>query len=175
MSQFLLLYIAISVSVFAAEKRKPSSIDITSTNEVAFYAKKNFEYSQIGKIKQYQGVLIQLNESSSDLNAADLYQFPTEDKIKMDSGLCNSYLEKIFGNEADRSLKLTSAVTLFDSPVGKACDFQLTDNYSRARLGYRYTIIGFVHGRMMGLVWNLYEVPKEETKKKLQNFWKTLK
>ncbi len=175
MRSFLFLLSSISIIVLAVENRKLSSIDLTSANEIAFYAKKNFEFSQIGKIPEYQGILIQLNEASTDLNAADLYQFLAEDKIKMDQNLCVIYLEKIFGQDAPRSLKLKNGIHLFHTPVGNACDFQLTDTYQQAQLAHRYTIIGFVHGRLVALVWSLREPPQEKTKVKLQDFWKTLK
>ena len=56
------LFLFYGAGAAADSKRKPSPIDIKSTTEIVFFAKKDLGFSDLGKIKEYQGVLEQINE-----------------------------------------------------------------------------------------------------------------
>lgn len=178
-NSFLLLaaatFIFCIAPALAESKRKPSSIDIKSTTEIIFFAKKDLGFSDLGKIKEYQGVLEQVNEARIDLSSADLYKFPRENKTIMTAALCNTYADKIFGPADKRTLKIQKSLVLFNTPVGKACEFQLTDSYHHAKLPYTYVISGFIHARLIALVWNFEKPVTPENLEKLKVFWLTLK
>lgn len=170
---FVLVFL--SVGVQALENRKPSSIDLKSSNEIVFYSKKDNPFSDMGKIDEYQGTLVLLNEASAALGSADLYKFPKETAIKMTKSLCRLNADKIFGPEPERSLKMNESMVLFDTAVGKACEYKLTDTYAHAKRPHAYVISGFIHGRLVTLVWALIEAPSNEATAKLRQFWKSLK
>ncbi|OFZ29030.1 MAG: hypothetical protein A2622_13130 [Bdellovibrionales bacterium RIFCSPHIGHO2_01_FULL_40_29] len=176
--QFYIILATLLISVLSVAqsgKRKPSSIDIKSSHEIIFYAKSELGFSDMGKIVEYQGSLVQINEPNSNLNEADLYKFPKESRTLITTKICSEYVEKIFGKAEDRSLKVDKTVQLFQTPVGKACDFQMTDSYHHAKLPYRYAVIGFVHGRLIALVWSFDQKITTENVEQLKTFWKSLK
>lgn len=171
---FLFLILS-SLFSMAESKRKPSSIDITSSQEIVFYAKETEPFSDFGKIQEFKGVLVQLNETDEQLANAQLYKFPNEEKSMMTQAICNGYADKIFGPEPTRTLRINKSLVLFDTPVGKACEYLLTDTYAHAKRRYAYVITGFIHGKLYSLVWAFYRLPTAEETSKLKTFWKTLK
>ncbi|MBC7420547.1 MAG: hypothetical protein H7328_07450 [Bdellovibrio sp.] len=146
-----------------------------SSNEIAFYAKKDLPFSEFGKIDEFEGQLVRLDEEAVQFSMADLYRFRGEARSKMSEQLCNTYADKIFGPESDRALKMKDSLVLFDTAVGKACAYKLKDTYARAKKPYAYAISGFIHGRLTILVWTLSRSPADDEVAKLRNFWKTLK
>lgn len=172
-----LFFTILLFSLFAQGKsqRKPSSIDIKSADEIVFYAKSEMPFSDMGKISEYQGNLVQLNEPSAQFGEADLYWFATESTTVMTKKLCNRYADQIFGSEKDRSLKINDSIQLFETTVGPACDYKLADTYAHAKRPFAYVITGFIHGRLTALVWALSQAPNSEDSAKLRLFWKTLK
>ncbi len=173
---YILMVVLISASIaLGSVKRRPSSIDLTSIEEIIFTSKKDLPYSDMGKSEEYVGSIMQLSETSEQLMSSDLYKFPKENSTRMTAKLCSQYVSKIFGPEKKRSLRLKSPVSLFDTSVGKACEFQLNDQYESSKIPFRYVLVGFIHGRLKALVWNLNSEPDTQSKIKLQLFWKTLK
>ncbi len=156
-------------------KRKPSQINLRSKEEIVFYSKKDIPLSEIGKIDEFQGVLVRESQPLYDLRSADLYKFPIEKKISMSLELCSSYADKIYGDEKKRSLKTVVAPALFQTSVGPACALILRDSFEDASRPYRFAIVGFVHGRLIALTWNLSDKPTTEMLEDLHNFWKTIK
>lgn len=149
--------------------------EIKSTEEVVFYNKKVNPFSDQGKIAEYQGILIQQNQPKKDLNQSDVYFFPKEPKIAMTSLLCESYVDKIFGPKDRRVIKLKDGVKLFDSHTGKTCELSLIDPDQHALIPVKHAMMGFLHGRLTTLVWQLDQVPSAETTEKLHKFWETLR
>lgn len=172
--KILIYFLLLSLSSQAAQK-KSSKIDIKSTSDMVFFSKEDSALSSIGKIKEFQGTIIHAAEVNQDLSSSDLYKFPDESAITISPELCSKYADKMFGPADKRVLKLQGSFQLFETPTGKACEFQLKDTYEKARMPYRYTIVGFVHGKLIALMWGLFENPSASDKEKLKNFWKTLK
>ncbi len=162
-------------NAIAFGKRKSSHIDLRSKEEMVFYSKKDMLLSEIGKIAEFQGVLVRENQPLYELRSADLYQFSNEKKISMSVRLCNFYADKIYGDAKKRSLKLERTPALFQTTVGQACTFMLKDSFADASRPYRLAMVGFVHGRLIALTWNLSDKPTDRILEDLQSFWKTIK
>lgn len=175
MKMIPIFFLFLGYVVHAAEAKKPSPIDLRSSQGIIFYSKQEMTFSDMGKISEYQGMLVRPNEATQSLRSADLYKFPKETKIKMTIELCQKYADRIFGRQEKRSLKLNQALKLFNTPVGQACEFQMTDSYTKAQRRYRYVISGFIHGRLIALVWSFPQLPSSEVVNGLQGFWQTIR
>ncbi|MBC7740653.1 MAG: hypothetical protein H7061_00550 [Bdellovibrionaceae bacterium] len=173
--KILISILLIQLVAHGRVKRKPSAIDIKSSEEILFIDKKEAAFSDMGKSTDYAGQLVQLSETSAELMNSDLYKFKNESATQVSVRLCEKYLVELFGTEKKRSLQLKTPIQLIDTAVGKACALQLNDAYEHAAIPFRYVIVGLIHGRATGLVWNLYKIPSESTTAKLQSFWKSLK
>ncbi len=161
--------------VFASAKRKPAQTDLRAKEEFIFYSKKDMSLSEIGKIDEYQGVLILSNQAHYEFRATDLYVFSNEDKISMSLELCRRSTDKIYGEDNKRSLKLVDEPLLFQTSVGQACLLRLKDTFKQAHRPFRFVMMGFVHGRLTALTWNLSKDASPAATIQLQNFWKSLK
>ncbi len=151
-----------------------STIDIKSKEEIVIYDKNEILFSDVGKIKEFRSVLVQLNQTNNELSKSDLYLFSDENKISMTLDLCEKYITKIFGAPEISGLQWKNTQSLFDTSTGKACDFQAKDSAVKSKIPVRYGIIGFIHGKLIASVWQLNSLGAEN-QTLLQKFWKTLR
>lgn len=151
-----------------------SKLQFRTTENIEIYDKSEIPFSDFGKIKEFQGILINKSDGiKNELSKSDIYIFPNEPKIAISENLCQNYRIKMFGKEADSGLTLGDSLKLFTTPNGKVCEFQLHDLGAKAKVPIRYIILGFIHGRMIGLVWQLSSID-EDAKSRLQKFWQNL-
>ncbi len=169
-----LFSVGISLLICGVALSAEQSQIFKSKDDIAIYSKNEIAFSDIGKIKDYFGILIQAKESERQLAQADIYVFNNEQKISIDQALCGSYTDKIFGSESETGLKVEKKINLFKTPTGQSCEILLKDNDRSAKIPYRYVIAGFVHGRSVALVWQLNSVTDED-KAKLKTFWLALR
>lgn len=171
---FLVLFFS-SMAYSANMKRTLASIGIKSSEEIIFRDKKDILFSETGKIDQYQGVLIQLSQPKSQFAQSDLYLFENESEIKMTASMCDKYISKIFGSKEKRVLKISEKLQIFKSHTGDTCDMALSDPESHALINSQYVLFGFLHGRLVGLVWQLDQPLTPADKNKFRKFWDTLR
>jgi hypothetical protein len=157
---------------YGIEIKINSQFKLYSSDDLTFQTKAG-TFSDMGKISEYQGTLHLQSESNLDLANADFYLFPKEKKISLNEEMCKSYAEKIFGDMSKRShpIKLT---TLFNKTTsGNSCQVNFKD--SVAKKPNRFSIIGFVHGQLVAMVWSLSRSPDVDSKQKMQKFFNALK
>lgn len=151
-----------------------STLDLKSKEEIAIYDKNEILFSDVGKIKEFKAVLVQLNQSQNELSKSDLYLFSEENKISMSLDLCEKYIIEIFGAPEVSGLQWKNTQRLFETSTGSACDFQAKDVAAKSKIPVRYGIIGFIHGKLIASVWQLNSLGNEN-QTLLQKFWKTLR
>ncbi|MBC7467165.1 MAG: hypothetical protein H7256_14340 [Bdellovibrio sp.] len=156
-------------------KRDLASVGIKSKEAVKFYDKGEIAFSDTGKINEYQGVLVRLDEPNTSYANLDLYLFPNEPKIAMSSDLCQQYLSKLFGAAQERILKVEKTLQIYKSHTGPTCEFILADPQSHSLVPFRYVIAGFLNARLTVLAWQLREPLMAANKEKLRQFWDGLR
>ena len=169
----VLISVLSAIAVNAKEIKINSNLKFYTNEEYIFHPKDESPMSDMGKIPEYQGVLVQPIEPNPDLATADLYTFEKENKITLTEDLCQTYITKIFGDSKTRKVPIKQTTELFKTNTGKSCAVTIQD--SAAKKQYRHSIIGFAHGQLITMVWTQSTQPTEKSKNSQKKFYESLK
>lgn len=164
-----------SFTYAAGAKRTLASVGIKSKDDVVFYDKTDVAFSDMGKIDEFQGILVQQNQTKTDLAQADLYLFDKEDKIAVTNEICQKYVTKIFGPANKRKLQAGKSLQIFKSHTGHSCDFTLKDPQAHASIPNQYGLVGFLNGHLITLIWQLDQPVTDEVRQNFRKFWDKLR
>jgi hypothetical protein len=166
--QSLLLALILPAIAFA-------EVPFKSKEEINFVDKKTDQRLAFAEVDSFQGILKRLSQTDRDLKTANVYAFAGISEIKMTKPVCEKLLAKIFGPLDKITLKVKN-VEIFKTDIGDSCQAQVVDDYdSKALIPEQLAVLGFIHGKPMGLVFSFHKKSDAAAQDNIRAFWQGLR
>jgi len=171
---FLLALIMISCFAAQAKASTPTKAPVKSTEEIDFVDKKDQKLLDLGKVDEFQGMLIRSSEKNPDLQSVDLYVFKKVTAMKMDQKLCQKMLAQIFGPLDKITLKVHN-INIYQAHTGSTCEAQMDDPQHSSQTPERRVILGFINLQAYGLAFHLSHKSDAAIQENTRLFWDSLR
>ena len=166
--------ILVSLFLLSASQVLAEIAPLKSKQDISFTAKTERKFLDLQKNEDFAGVITRNYETSRDLRLVDLYIFKDVAKISMDEDLCKQFLTKIYGPLDKITLK-TRKIQIYSTKTGKACEAQLDDEDTQAKIPERRTIVGFINAKPYAIVFRLSKKSTPDVQEDIKKFWSDLR
>ncbi len=169
MRTLFILLILYSLSTLA------STEVVTSKEEIIFYTPDKFKFSDVGKIKEFVGIIERRQSNQAEMRMIDLYQFKT-DIIKVDEKYCKNIIDKVFAIKKSKLYELVS-FKILDTNKGKVCETLISGKKGAKISGeefHRLMYIGFINTKSNAIVFRPSKITYGLLEESLK-FWNSLK
>lgn len=163
------LLLIFSLQTFAADPI------IKSKDDIVFHTPDTFQFTDIGKISEFRGIIDRVYFVHHDLKMIDLYQFKT-DMLKADKEICMSFAEQIFNLSSSKVYELKS-FKVANSNKGKVCEIYIADKVKPKKKEdsfQRFVTVGFINTKANVLVYHPHGMTDDKTSE-IRQFWNSLR
>lgn len=147
---------------------------IQSKENIQYISKSENKLLDTFKTDLFIGVIGRPDERNPDLAMVDLYSFKEPKKLSMDEQLCKKFLGQVFGDLKKITLKVTQ-LKIYTSPMGKTCEAQIEDPNHATKIPERRAIVGFIHTKPYGIVFQLSRKSDVSVQEDTRKFWESLR
>jgi hypothetical protein len=160
--------------LFPAFSVNAAPAPFSSKEEIEYTSKTEQKFLDLLKTPEFEGVITRTSEPNRELQLVDFYDFKNVQEVAMTKELCKKLLAKIYGPLNEISLKVRD-VQIFTSHTGNTCEAQIDNDFSKARIRERRTIIGFLNAKPYGLVFKFSRKSVAAEQENAKKFWDSLR